>query len=209
LAQELDGCDTYISQHYGQTARTAASPFGDTGYDTSDMSRVFLNRGVGGGMIGAVDSSDPFNLPIHLAQTGEVASSFNGFTDTAHSNGQWIIFLVHSITPTTATWYNPVAITDVTSAMSHGKSLADAWNDTLMNIGAYWRAQKLFATLQPTTSGSTTTWTWTLPANFPPGKYLRVKVTGGTLTQNGTALVWSDHGYYEVALDPGTLTLSP
>jgi hypothetical protein len=35
-----------------------------------------------------------------------------------------------------------------------------------------------------------------------------VKVDGGSSTQSGTELVWDDHGYYEVALDAGTLTLS-
>ena len=52
-------------------------------------------------------------------------------------------------------------------------------------------------------------WTWTLPAHFPPGRYLRVKVDGGTLTQASAPLPWDEHGYYEVALDAGTLTLSP
>jgi hypothetical protein len=61
----------------------------------------------------------------------------------------------------------------------------------------------------PTTSGSDTTWTWTLPAHFPPGRYLRVKVDGGTLKQGGGALTWDDHGYYEIALDAGSVTLSP
>ena len=36
-----------------------------------------------------------------------------------------------------------------------------------------------------------------------------MKVDGGTLTQSGRTLPWDDHGYYEIALDPGTLTLSP
>jgi hypothetical protein len=44
---------------------------------------------------------------------------------------------------------------------------------------------------------------------LPPGKYLRVKVDGGTLTQAGQTLAWDEHGYYEVALDAGSLTLSP
>jgi hypothetical protein len=60
-----------------------------------------------------------------------------------------------------------------------------------------------------TTSGNNRTWTWTLPAHFPPGKVLRVKVDGGSLSQGGNLLVWNAHGYYEVALDRGTLTLSP
>jgi peptidoglycan/xylan/chitin deacetylase (PgdA/CDA1 family) len=215
LTDEIDQASSYIAQHYPAqgTAWTAASPFGDTGYDTPDQTRFLVNRGVPGGMIGtgAGDNTNPFNLPIHLAAQGETAAMFNAASDTAHAGGKWLIFLVHSITPTTATWYNPVAITDVTAAMSYDKSLTDVWTDTVVAIAAYWRAEKLFATLTPASSGGSTTWTWTLPAHFPPGKYLRVKVDGGTLTQGGggAALPWDDHGYYEVALDPGTLTLSP
>jgi hypothetical protein len=36
-----------------------------------------------------------------------------------------------------------------------------------------------------------------------------VRVDGGTLSQNGQPLPWNPRGYYEVALDLGTLTLSP
>jgi hypothetical protein len=48
-----------------------------------------------------------------------------------------------------------------------------------------------------------------LPEHFPPGKFLRVSVTGGTLKQKGAALPWDARGYYEVALDAGSLTLGP
>ena len=58
-------------------------------------------------------------------------------------------------------------------------------------------------------AGGATTWKWTLPAHFPTGKFLRVKVAGGKLTQGSQALAWDGHGYYEVALDAGTLTLAP
>ena len=213
LTQELDDCTSYIASHYAPqtTAWTAASPFGDTGYDSDDMTRFLVNRGVGGGMIGAgaADSTDPFNLPIYLAQPADTAAIFSTQIDAAHTAGKWLILLVHSILPTSDTWYNPVAITDVTGGMMHGQSLPDVWNDSVVDVAAYWRAQKLFSGLTPATSGGSSTWTWTLPANFPPGKYLRVTVAGGTLTQGSTTLAWDTHGFYEVALDAGTLTLSP
>ncbi len=211
LTQELDDCTSYITQHYAPqtTAWTAASPFGDTGYDSDDMSRFLVNRGVAGGTIGANDSTDPYNLPIYLAQMADTAANFSAQIDTAHTAGRWLILLVHSILPTDQQWYNPVQITDVTGGMSHGKSLPDVWNDSVVDVAAYWRAQKMFSALTPTTAGGSSTWTWTLPANFSPGKYLRVTVAGGTLTQGSTTLAWDAHGFYEVALDAGTLTLSP
>jgi peptidoglycan/xylan/chitin deacetylase (PgdA/CDA1 family) len=211
LADELDQCTSYIKQHYtGQSdVWTGASPFGDTGYDTSAQSRFFVYRGVGGGTIGANDTTDPFNLPIHLAATGETAAQFDTAIDSAHTAGRWLIILVHTITPTTASWYNPVAITDVTGSMTHAKGLGDDWVDTLSNVAAYWRGQKILTNVTPAQSGTTSTWTWTLPAHFPPNKFVRVTVTGGKLSQKGTTLPWNGHGYYEVSLDAGSLTLSP
>jgi hypothetical protein len=38
---------------------------------------------------------------------------------------------------------------------------------------------------------------------------VRVKVDGGTLEQATTTLAWDDHGYFEVALDQGSLVWSP
>jgi len=213
LEQEIDDCSSYIAEHYPAQGRawTAASPFGDTGYDGDDTSRFLVNRGVNSGTIGAgaTDTTDAFNLPIYLAQAADTAANFSALIDAAHAAGRWLIILVHSITPTDQNWYNPVAITDVTGGMAHGQSLADVWNDSVVHVAAYWRAQKMFATLEPATAGGTSTWTWTLPANFPPGQFLRVAVTGGTLTQGTTTLAWDTHGFYEVSLDAWTLTLSP
>jgi hypothetical protein len=62
--------------------------------------------------------------------------------------------------------------------------------------------------ITPSYSGSDIVYRWTLPANFPPGHYLRVTVSGGTLKQNNQALNWDTHGYYEISLDAGSLTIS-
>jgi len=83
------------------------------------------------------------------------------------------------------------------------------WIDTVVIFGAYWRAQRVVAAAIPTRNGSNLTWSWSLPANFPPGICLRVKVDGGASKQSGVDLQWDNHGFYEVMLDAGNLTLSP
>ncbi len=208
LATEIDEATTFITQHYPQkTVWTGASPYGDTGYDADASSRFFLYRGVGGGSIKPNDGTDPFNLPIHLAAQGETAAQFNSVTDAARSAGAWQIFLIHTITPTTAIWFNPVAVTDVTGAMTHAKTAGDTWVDTVRNVGAYWRGLKTLAAAKSSTSGTTTTWTWTLPAHFPTGRFVRVTVPSGTLSQKGVALTKNSNGFFSVSLDAGSLTL--
>ena len=207
---EFDECTNYIISRLGQGAVwTSASPYGDTGWDAPAMSRFFINRGVQSGNIPANSTYDPFNLPCHGAVEGETAAMFNAQIDGAETQGRWLIFLIHTIAPTSQVWYAPIDISVISDSVAHAKSLSDVWIDSTVNIGAYWRGQKIVAAAQPATSGGGQTWTWTLPAHFPPGRNLRVTVDGGTLSQNGAPLTWDPHGYYEIALDAQTLTLSP
>jgi hypothetical protein len=160
-------------------------------------------------MIAPNDSTDPFDLPAYIPPAGSAASAFNTVTDTAHTNGSWVITVVHGFTGGTDGASQPVSITEFIASVQHAKLLGDVWVDSVVNVGAYWSAQKVLSSVTPVVSGTTQTWTWTLPPHFPPGKFLRVKVDGGTLKQGNTVLSWDPHGYYEVALDAGSLTLTP
>jgi hypothetical protein len=210
LGTEIDNAATYIEQNLSQsTVWTGASPYGDTGYDSDASTRFFVYQGIQAGSMLPNDSTNQFNMPCYLAATGETAAQFNAVTDAARSAGAWQIFLIHTITPTTAIWYNPVAVTDVTGAMTHAKAAGDTWVDSVVHVGSYWRGLKTLVGATRTTSGVTTTWTWTLPAHFPSGRYVRVIVPGGgTLSQNGTSIGENANGSFSVALSAGSLTLT-
>ena len=209
-ATEFDDCTTFITDKLGAPqVWSAAWPFGDAGYAAAATARFFLSRGAGPGTVAPNDETDPSNLPIWGPAEHDTVEKFDAEIDRAHASDRWVIMLLHSLAPTTAPWYATVDIAAVTGSIAHAKALGDVWIDSLVNVGAYWRGQKLFTSVTPTAAGTTTTWTWTLPAHFPSERVLRVRVDGGTLSQNGKALAWDGHGYYEVALDAGALTLSP
>ncbi|MCS0614638.1 polysaccharide deacetylase family protein [Massilia kyonggiensis] len=198
---EFDDTGVYIRTKLGQSAVwTSAYPFGDTDYKPAAASRFLVSRGVWPGMVAPGPGADAQNLP--LAEFPADASKF----DTAASQGRWMIYLFHTLLPTTQDWGGGVNIGAVTDNMAHAKALGTVWIDSVVNIGAYWRGQQLLQAATPTTSAGTTTWRWTLPANFPPGRTLRVVVNGGTLSQNGKPLTWDRRGYYEVALDAQALS---
>ena len=210
LGAELDQCTSFITEHYPQKAVwTSASPFGDVQYDPDTRSRFFLNRGVKGGLVGPNDNTDPSELPCHMAAAGETASSFNNTIREAKAARKWVLLLIHTISPTSANWYNPVKISEITESINATKELRTVWQDSVVNVGAYWMGQKLFTSGATKSDASNQTRTWTLPKNFPSGKCLRVNVDGGVLRQNGKEVGWNEHGYYEIALDAGSLTLSP
>ena len=214
---EIDDNTAWISAQLGAPGVwTMATPFGDSDWDDFARPRFLLNRAVFQGMIAPGDATDPFHLPCYMAgatQDGGIddqPATFDGLIDQARAEDKWMIFLFHSILPTAANWYGGVDIASITASTDHVKSLGDVWADTVVNVGAYWRAQTMFAAITPEScANGIVTWRWSLPANFPPGKFLRVTVDGGTLMQAGEPLPWNDHGYYEVALDKGTLSLVP
>lgn len=211
---ELDDCTAFIKSTLGASqVWTAASPFGDRGFDAAVGERFFLNRSATGGTVAPNDDTDPFHLPMWGPAANDTVEKFNAAVDRSRTAGRWVIMLLHSIAPTTSPWYATVDISAITGSIAHAKSLADVWIDSMANVGAYWRAQKLVAAVTPAVSGTTQvptwSWTWTLPDHFPTGKSLRVRVDGGTLSQRGRALDWDSHGYYEITLDAGSLTLSP
>jgi hypothetical protein len=210
-AQNVDQGQQTIETDFAVKIHTMAAPNGTTGYDAFAQTRYLLNRGVANGLMmpGNETAPSPFNTYCYIPPTGASASAFNSEVDSARSSGGWRVILVHGFTGGTDGAYQPVDLTQYVSAVNYAKSFPDLWIDTMMNVGAYWRGQNAFNMATMATAGSNQTWTWTLPPNFPPGKYLRVTVSGGTLKQNGTTLAWDSHGYYEVSLDDGSVTLSP
>ncbi|HKQ71955.1 MAG TPA: polysaccharide deacetylase family protein, partial [Polyangiaceae bacterium] len=208
-AAEIDQCTDYIKTKLGVSGvYTIAYPFGDGGYKESARDRFLLARGTSDGMVAPGDNTDPFDLPTKAAGGGENASVFSGIVDTARTQGKWANFLFHSLLPNAQNWYAGVDIKSVTDSIGHAKSLGDVWIGTMADIGAYWLGQKAVQAAFAAAPAATT-WSWTLPAHFPPGKFVRVTIDGGTLTQGATLLTWDPHGYYEIALDGGPVTWKP
>jgi hypothetical protein len=208
---DVDQCDSTINSNLNVTAYTFAEPNGTAGWEAPAMMHHFLSRGVSNGLMmpGDETSTPPNNLHCFIPNTSAPTSDFNAQIDGARSGGGWRVILVHGFTGGTDGAYQPVDIGQYTAGVKYAETFPDLWIDTMVMVGAYWRGQNAFKAATMTPSGSNTTYTWTLPPNFPPGKYLRMTVTGGTLSQNGTNLEWDANGYYEVPLDPGTLTLGP
>jgi peptidoglycan/xylan/chitin deacetylase (PgdA/CDA1 family) len=207
LANDTDTATTFIEGRFGVTVYTMAAPFGDAQYGQVAQSRFLINRGVGGGQIAPNGNTDRFNLPTFIPNPNAPASDFNSRVDTARAQGLWETVLVHSFIP--GTGFQPVALAQFSAAVNYAKGLGDVWIDTMVDVGAYWIAGRMLTQATPTTQADTSTWTWTLPDHFPPDQFLRVTVDGGTLSQAGVPLTWDEHGYYEVSLDVGSLSLAP
>ena len=194
---------------FSRPAQTFAAPNGSTCFKQPASTLFFINRGVSpASPVMPNGNSDPLNLNCYIPAQGQQASVFQGNVDSARSAGGWVIYVVHGFSSSDGS-YQPVDIGQMTTAIKYTKSLGDMWVGSMVNVGAYWLGQKAFTSAMTSMSGSDKTWTWTLPAHFPAGHYLRVTVPGGTVKQNGAEVPWDSHGYYEIALDAGSVTVSP
>lgn len=210
LGPDTDAASQFLQETFSTVAYTMAAPNGSTDYIEVARSRFLINRGVSPGQISPNGNSDPLNLNGDIPPTGAGADYFIGLTDTARSNGRWQIVTIHGFQPQINGEYQPVDLDGFVQAVEYGKSLGDIWIGTMVDVGAYWLGQKAFSAASPQgAAGAEQTWAWTLPEHFPPDRYLRVVVDGGTLSQDGVNLPWNEHGFYEVALDAGSLTLTP
>jgi hypothetical protein len=211
---ELDDCTAHLKSAFGvKGVYTMASPMGDPPWAGPAAERFVANRGVYDDPMGVQpnDDTDAYTLPCHIAADHELAASgtpnFNAVTDSVRSLGAWKIILSHALTASDG--YNPIDTDEIVAAMTYAKGFGDVWIDRVVSIASYWRAQKAIGNGAPQTSGSDIAYSWKLPDHFPPGQYVRVKVDGGTVKQCGIELTWDDHGYYELALDVGAVTVSP
>jgi peptidoglycan/xylan/chitin deacetylase (PgdA/CDA1 family) len=207
-ADDIQAATTFITQQFGTRPWSLAAPNGAAIYSSLTKGKFFINRGVGNGLIGPGDNSDPFTLPTYIPPTGASTAAFNSQVDGARSAGKWRTMCIHGFTGDGAA-YQPVPVDQFIESVKYAKSTGDMWIDTITNVGAYWLGEKAFGAATTMTSGTDKTWTWKLPDQFPTGHYLRVTVDGGTLKQAGNTLNWDAHGYYEIALDAGSVTLSP
>jgi len=207
IAADTDAGEAFIERRLGISVLTMAAPYGNTQYVDLARTRYLFNRGISGPQVLPHDNSNPFNLSTFIPPTAAAAGDFNTRVDSARAAGAWECVLVHGFTGD-AQAYQPVDLEQFTAAVEYAKSFQDVWIGTLLDIGAYWLAQRLLGDVVPVAANGETSWQWTLPDHFPPNRYVRVSVNGGTLRQNGLELPWDDHGYYEVALDAGSLTLS-
>ena len=227
LAADTAAAETFIQNTFGVTAYSLAAPYGTTTYAQVAVGNSLTNRTAGdNGAIAPTDNpaatdsgtgqAHQYSLPCIIPAQCASSSAISTPLINAVNAGKWEINLVHGFSsaancaPTDGA-YQPVDINQYTAAVTALKALGNAWIDTVVNVSAYWIAGYYFSKLTPTTSGTDKTWTWKtsdFSTPFPPGHYLRVTTNGGTLKQGSTVLQWDDHGYYEVSLDAGTLTLS-
>lgn len=206
---DVNQAQQFLMNQYGVTAYTMAAPNGSTNNYNSVAEQLFIiDRGVSDSLIGPDDNVNLLNLPSYIPPTGAGTAQLDPKVNAAVSQGKWQTVCIHGFTGGSDGAYQPIDLGGFVDHVEYAKT-QDIWIGTMADVGAYFIGRKAVASATPQQQGSEQVYTWTLPNVFPPGRYVRVTVDGGTLLQDGLALPWNEHGFYEVALDVGSLTLAP
>jgi Polysaccharide deacetylase len=206
---DINSASQFVQNNLGTKAWTMAAPNGNICYKTAATGLFFINRGVSPAQpVLPNDNSDPLNLNCYIPAPGQQTGTYNNNVNDARMRGGWVIYAIHGFTGDPNA-FQPGDVNQLTGAIQYTKSLGDMWIGAMVDVGAYWLGQRAFSRAMTSQTGNARTWSWTLPGQFPTGKYIRARVDGGTPTQNGQPLTWDPHGYYEIALDAGSVTLTP
>ena len=190
---DVTGAQTFIKNTFGVTAYAFAAPDGSSNCDVARVQNVFLtDRSVAGGSSISVGDTSKFTwLPADIP-----ATDGSGMGPTA---GKWRVLCIHGFQGGSDGAYQAIPLSAFTSAVQSALS-GGSWVETVSSIAAYNWGQKAIGT-------NTTSATWTLPSVFPPNMCVRITTTGGTVTQKGAEVPWDSHGYYQISLDAGEVTI--
>jgi len=152
---------------------------------------------------------DWMNLPSQATMTAYAYETYKDWVDVALARGAWAPIMIHAIEG--SNWFQPVAKATYVQFLDYlVEKEADLWTAPFLEVGAYWRAQKMVEASEPKKRGKWTTIKWKKPALFPKGVILKARVEGKGLVvaQGGKAVKALEPGVYPIAFDAGEVTLT-
>ncbi|PYT52760.1 MAG: hypothetical protein DMG46_26200 [Acidobacteria bacterium] len=154
---------------------------------------------------------DWYNLPGQPIFTKYDVGTYRGWIDKAISLHAWTTFQLHGIGDSSTGW-EPIPTNTFLYVLDYLKQeeAQRLWVAPFGEVAAYLRAQKILEKAQPETTNGETRFTWDMPAPFPHGVVLKVRIDGSIrsrLYQSGHELHPSKHGVYEVSFDSRELVV--
>ncbi|PYV67306.1 MAG: hypothetical protein DMG96_39710 [Acidobacteria bacterium] len=155
--------------------------------------------------------ADWYNLPGQPILTKYGLDVYQGWVEKALSLNAWTTFQFHGIGDASTGW-EPIPTDTFIALLDYLKTqqTKDLWIAPFGEVAAYLRAQRILENTEPQVSNGEQKFTWAVPAPFPSGVVLKVKLAGkGGLHayQNGRELRAGKTGIYSVAFDARELVV--
>jgi hypothetical protein len=170
-----------------------------------------LARGGGGSDPVMVPSLEPdwMNVPSRTTKTALEPALYDEWMDEGLKRGGWTVLMIHGLEGTTYGW-EPITRANFVHILD-GLKERKVWVGTFREVGAYFRAQKLFEGAKVDKVGPSTRWTWKVPEGFPQGTKLRAPSLGAgwELRQGEKVLAPDATGTCEFLFNKGELRAAP
>jgi peptidoglycan-N-acetylglucosamine deacetylase len=209
---QIVGAKNVLQKEFGVPILTFAYPYGDTtpSYRAKVEATHLLARGTwnGEGLLTLASDLDWMNIPSRMTMTDSPFSTYQQWIDEDFAKEGWLVWMIHGLEGTP--WgYQPISRKIFGQILDYLQS-KDIWVGTFLEVGAYFRAQKLFEGGSKSVSGASKTWTWKVPAFFPGKVFLKLQLGDGAgkteLWQGDQKIERDGNGFYPILFNKGKLT---
>ena len=209
VADETAGAQGLLKSKFGGSVVSFAYPFAEI---TPQLKAAVADSHIGarGGWgpafyLKPTDEPDWLDIPSQVTLKATPAATYLGWVDTAAKEGAWTVFMIHGIEGTPWGW-EPVPKAVFIELLDRLRD-PELWVAPFGQVCAYWRAEKIFEQAKLAIEGTGAVYRWAVPAHFPKGVKLQVRVGGAArrVSQAGKRLSRSLEGVCVIDFDAGML----
>lgn len=214
IEAQVMGAQNVLQKEFGVQIRTFAYPFTEITPDLKAAvakTHLLARGGYGNGAYVMKSTVEPdwWNLPARATMTNIAFDVYKGWIDEDLSGEGWMIWMIHGLEGTPWGW-EPITKDNFTKILDYLAS-KDIWVGSVLEVGAYFRAQKVLEGCVPGDQAGERTWSWRVPDNFPDHILLKVRLSGEgkglSLRQGKQRLPADKDGTYTVDFGKGELSL--
>jgi peptidoglycan/xylan/chitin deacetylase (PgdA/CDA1 family) len=183
---QVVGAQNVLQKEFGVPVLTFAYPFTEVSLGLKkwvEKTNFIARNGYGAYVIKPDTEPDWMNIPSRMTMSNLTFETYKSWIDDDVDGGGWLVWMIHGLEGTASGW-QPIFKKTFTQILDCIQT-KDIWVGTFMEVGAYFRAQKVFEKITPEMNSKEKKWKWEVPANFPAGVVLKVQLNGGEGSATG------------------------
>ena len=133
--------------------------------------------------------------------------TYQSWMDQALQTGSWLVFMIHGLENSKG--WEPISRRVFAQILDYLKT-RDYWVDSLLRVGAYFRAQKSFEKGKMESHDGKIKWMWKVPAHFPDDLWLKLKPEPsfkGKIIQGKKEIPVDENGIGSILFNQAEVTL--
>lgn len=214
---QVEGAQNVLQKEFGISLYTFAYPYSEVtpGLEALAVKTHLFARG-GAGTTGVLMSStepDWMDIPSRAMEPTFSFSTYRKWIEDCFRKGGWLVWRIQGLEEVPLE--NKAVSKKVFDKVLDDLQSKDIWVGTFLEVGAYFRAEKIFEKAAVHESGLEKKWTWEVPDHFPDPVLLKVRLSteaattspGVEMLQDGKRLRSDSLGVYLVNFSLGELSL--